>query len=338
MHDEWLDAGYSALPRAASLTAADLSCRIPSMGSGSAGGFDWKVFADRASSAAQRALRCLAGGDTWAASVDAGVSLELALKAWLVHHHPAFIVSSAPKDFDSLYFAVTGVALQGRRPRTITCKEALARVVSMSPKLNAITHKLQTINELRNGALHAAEERDIHDLMGAWAKALDSLIGDLGVARSEFWGPGNVELVDNLVAESMSAVEARVGAKLAVAKERFRELIVGLVPTQQASLIGALASRSPAGAGEIEVECPACGSPAVVEIVEDVEVDADYEAGDFGEVIAVPYQYAVAFPGELRCPVCSLQLSDPDELAVVGIDDSLIEEDAPEPFDDDGRY
>jgi hypothetical protein len=74
---------------------------------------------------------------------------------------------------------------------------------------------LDTLVDMRNGVVHAAENVEVEErILAAFAQRTDVLLGDLGRDRKDFWG-GQLTVVDALLKDASDKLAHRVEVRLA---------------------------------------------------------------------------------------------------------------------------
>ncbi|MDQ4045447.1 MAG: hypothetical protein M3173_08380 [Chloroflexota bacterium] len=288
---------------------------------------------------ARRAARAYLDGQWSDFFADAGVALEHLAKALLASYHPTLVVGGGGRGMDFLgLLRVTGFG--HRLPpnsgplRTIGCTEAVGRVEVLLPGVRKWRKELQAIVEARNGVLHMAhaEATEASTALTALALASEVMLDALGSESGPFWGEYS-DAVRALTSQKATELEQRVQSKLAQARVRFGErfgdddksaALAAIRAVQRARVV-----REPE---EQELECPACGSPGVVEGYTEVREEADWDHdGDYGFVTGVSLILHF-FPAAFACAACDLVLEDA-ELVAAGVNDDWELDDEVDPGD-----
>lgn len=105
---------------------------------------------------ADRALRAYVEGDRRVILQNAAISMGHLSKAYLADLNPALLVELQRDKFDSLLHLV-GLGDKARKakyPRTISAREALARVEQLLPGLTAPKDELGDLINVRDGVIH----------------------------------------------------------------------------------------------------------------------------------------------------------------------------------------
>jgi hypothetical protein len=213
---------------------------------------------------AARALDAYVGDDTRVILANAAFSLEHLCKAYLHGMHPALLTELRNGQLDSLLHLVGhgDRARKSRSPRTISGREALARVEHVLPNLNVRQELLAQLIDVRDGMVHVGfmSSSGIGELLTAFLQFSDELHDELGSEREGRWGEHS-ELVEALIARAQSQTERETNQRIAIARARFARL--AQIPVHDlASDVAACAAEAD-GSTEIRkaVYCPACGWP-----------------------------------------------------------------------------
>src|SRR5258708_10222141 len=158
-------------------------------------------------------------------AIAAGVALEHLAKACLAVRSSALLAADLKGDtsFRNLV-ALLGISASTvpLRLRTVGLRDALNRmkifIGSTVPE-----DDLQTLIDMRDGAIHAAETHEVEQrLVAAFVRQADALLADLNRDRAAFWG-GYLEEVDTLLADATDRVAHSVSVKLAAARRNFAQ-------------------------------------------------------------------------------------------------------------------
>ena len=274
--------------------------------------------------------------------LDAGTALEHLAKACLARRSPALLAEL--KNDSSVGSLIGLLRIEGTGPpakiRTVGLTEALSRIGRfVRPK--AARDDLQTLVDIRNGIVHAAEDTEVEErILTAFVQQADSLLADLGRERGYFWD-GQLSVVDALLKDASDKlahrVEVRLAAAAAMLERRYAadgEAVISAVRTLSKSVPLTDAQRFCA--------CPVCDSHAVAtggHTVEWVPDDWDKETGQVTNVYG-----GVCFTAQkFHCRVCNLRLDSEAEIEAAGIGTSWEIEDPDwreyEPQDDgDAAY
>jgi hypothetical protein len=133
-----------------------------------------------------------------------------------------------------------------RQLRTVGLRDALARVKVFIVS-RASERDLQTLVDLRDGVVHAAQDDQVEDrLLVAFVQHADALLRDLGRDRAEFWAP-QLAVVDALLMEAADKVERRVRVSIAAAKANFERRWGQIDP----GIVSAVKRLAPADPGQM---------------------------------------------------------------------------------------
>ena len=245
--------------------------------------------------------------------LDAGTALEHLAKACLARRSPALL---AEMKNDSSVGSVIGLlGIEGAGPpekiRTVGLTGALSRI-GRFVRSKAVKDDLQTLVDIRNGVVHAAEDTEVEErILTAFVQQADSLLADLGRERGDFWD-GQLAVVDALLKDASDKLAHRVEVRLAAAAAMFERRC----DTEGEAVVSALRTLSgsvPLTEGQRFRACPVCDSHAVATGGHGVEWIPDDWDKDTGQVTNVSGE--VWFTAQkFYCPVCKLRLDSVAEI------------------------
>lgn len=244
---------------------------------------------------AERALNAYVEDDARVILANAAFSLEHLCKAYLYGMHPALLMELRNGQLDSLLYLV-GHGGRARTPgslRTISGREALARVEYVLPNLKMPRKLLAQLIDVRDGMVHVGfmSSSSIGELLTAFLQFSDGLHDALDSERDGRWGE-HAELVEALIARAQSQTEQEAHRRIAIARDRFARLAEIPVP----DLVSDVAARA--------AEADASG-------------DIRKAAGHFADPGL--RAYPIWWIGEgFQCPECALTL-DAEHLEPVGL-------------------
>jgi hypothetical protein len=258
---------------------------------------------------ARSALDAHHEGDHQRVALDAGTSLEHLTKACLAKRSPALLVELRTGNWVSLT-VLCGLSQPGlKHLRTVGLREACERVktfvTSPAPK-----DDLDLLINLRDGVVHAAVNDQVEEqLLVAYALQADSILADMKVPRSTFWG-AHQEDVDALLGDASDKVAERVKMKLAAAKATL-EKKYGVMTDEMLKAIWGITPRIDAML-ESTAPCVVCGSDGVAEGEIWLDEALDNETGSvYGGLRFTPTTFA--------CQQCELRLTSPKEMLAAGM-------------------
>ena len=262
--------------------------------------------------------------------LHSATALEHLAKAVLAARHPSLIAVASKDNFESLLVLVgeTSVANPEAKVRTIGAREALYRAGRYAPECALLIDDLKLLILVRDGVVHLADASaaSTEEVLVPYLKASEELRELLGIDRTAYWG-GFVDLVDQALKENVEQARLRVEAALAVARSEFEQRFGQVTEeARKAMLAGIEASYSPMEKYEEQlVECPACGTQAVVLGTLHEEFDEDW---DHHEGVLLGVHLLVRFiPTSLLCHACRLRLTGRDEMDAAGVGESWYLED-----------
>jgi hypothetical protein len=213
---------------------------------------------------AERALNAYVEDDTRVILANAAFSLEHLCKAYLHGMHPALLIELRNGQLDSLLHLVGhgDRARKARPPRTISGREALARVEHVLPNLNVPQELLAQLIDVRDGMVHVGfmSSSGIGELLTAFLQFSDQLHDELGSERQGRWGE-HAELAEALIARAQSQTEQETHRRIATARARFARF-AEIPVSDLASDVAARAAEADASSDiRKAVYCVACGYP-----------------------------------------------------------------------------
>lgn len=251
--------------------------------------------------------------------LDAGTAVEHLAKACLARRSPA-LLAELRKDssFNSLIALLrlesAGVPVS---VRTVGLSEALNRI-GRFVRSKASKDDLQTLIDLRNGIVHAAEHTEVEErILTAFVQQVDSLLTDFGGVREDFWD-GQLAVVNALLADASDKLAHRVEVRFAAAEA----MIERRYETEGESVIRALRALSksaPLTADQRFRDCAVCGSDGIVTGEHTVKWnpdDSDKEASQGPNFVGEVWFTAQEF----FCPVCRFRLASEGEIDAAGME------------------
>jgi hypothetical protein len=284
------------------------------------------------------ALEAHHAGNRRRVPLDAGTALEHLAKACLARRSPALLAEfKNESSVDSLIWLLridgAGVA---PKVRTVGLADALARMERFGVKRKA-KEDLQTLVDLRNGIVHAAEDVEVEErILAAFVQHADALIADLGRDRGDFWS-GRLSVVDALLADAGDKVAHRVAFRIAAAKARIERRIAS-EGEQVLQPLRTLSEPAILAADQRPEECPVCEAYGIAtgeHVVHLLVGDRHKDTLDLAYVSARVWFSA----GGFKCQVCGLHMESGDEMECASMDTEWIVEDADwrqYPVEDDG--
>ncbi|HEY3684753.1 MAG TPA: hypothetical protein VGL93_17085 [Streptosporangiaceae bacterium] len=276
-----------------------------------------------------RALAAYRDGDEPVVLHNAAIALEHLSKAYLYSLHPTLLMDVRNGKLESLLFlaGITTTVPRGMYPRTISAREALARVQAVLPGLQTPKAPLNQLIDIRDGQLHVGflASAPTYEVLAAFLRYSNELYDAMGVALEDRWGEHD-EMITHLISESTTEIERAVQVRLSAAWNRLQSWIERVPDEGRASVCAARqAAASPANLApdeEYEIsECPGCGDQDAYRLGKiQLEWDVDVEPGDLpGEVDVTPFLVRRFWPRQFRCGVCELRLNGPEEMGAAGL-------------------
>jgi hypothetical protein len=245
--------------------------------------------------------------------LDAGTALEHLAKACLARRSPALLAELKNDSSVGSLIGLLGIEGAGApaKIRTVGLTEALSRI-GQFVRSRAVKDDLQTLVNIRNGIVHAAEDAEVEErILTAFVQQADSLLADLGPERGDFWD-GQLAVVDALLKDASDKLAHRVEVRLAAAAAML-ERRYAIEGEAVVSALRTLSKSVPLTAGQRFRACPVCDSHGVATGGHGVEWVPDDWDKDTGQVINVSGE--VWFTAQkFYCPVCNLRLDSIAEI------------------------
>lgn len=245
--------------------------------------------------------------------LDAGTALEHLAKASLARRSPALLAEL--KNDSSIHSVITLLGIEGAGSpasvRTVGLAHALKRV-NRFVKSKTDERDLDTLADMRNGIVHAAEDVEVEErILAAFAQRADALLADLGRDRKDFWG-GQLAVVDALLKDASDKLAHRVEVRLAAAEARL-EHRYATEGKAVIDLVRALSNSAVLTHSERFRQCPVCDSQGIATGEHSVEFepgDWDRETGQVRNVVPEVWFSARSY----RCNACGLRLGSQAEI------------------------
>ncbi|MBA9003060.1 hypothetical protein [Thermomonospora cellulosilytica] len=279
---------------------------------------------------ADRALRAYLEDDTRVILANAAIAMEHLSKAYLYSLHPALLMELRNGQLDSLLHLV-GLGAKARKlqhPKTISAKEALARVEHVLPTLRAPKTQLSQLVEVRDGVVHVGylTTENTREILTAFLRYANELFEELEVGAGDRWGI-HAELVDSLISHALTEIERDVRHRVAAAKLRITELLKRIPEDEHGPFMVARQAQTPLifvtpTQRRAAATCPACKDEEASYFGEpDYDVDVDVEPdGRGGYMSYIAGAYCTLVIERFVCGCCELRLDGPDELEAAGLD------------------
>lgn len=247
------------------------------------------------------------------------LSLELLSRAALAHVSPVLLADN--KDWNNLYYALGCSPKKAKFvPKSIASFEVFDRLSAISPLFNEEIKSFCSAHiARRNAELHAADLAfdglSTSVWLGQFYKACSALLQSMNRDLDEFFGPDRAKTAQILII----AVE-----------EKSAQAVKGLIDrhrtdwnSKDADERKKLKTRANFAVWSADdghtVDCPACGSPALV----------------IGDPISPPKKFLddhlvvetqLYLPSYFECEACDLKIGGLSQLTACGLSDTYIEE------------
>lgn len=252
-------------------------------------------------------------------------AVEHLAKAVLCEVHPALVLDPKhSKFFDALLHTVRqpSVPVPSSGLRTISCTEALARVRRLLPSVPS-EEEAKRLIQARDGLVHAGShgDPDAADLMVLGVRLCESMLGLLRGAQG-FWA-GHTDGVAAMLSEHSSEVQRTVTLRLETARATLRTDQGDLREPdriREFNIISEAHAPQDDDDEAAEYDCPACSFPAFLSGTAEMregEMEWDYNDG-VSEPVG-PQVSVWLLCDSLRCFVCGLRLTTPEQLVVAGV-------------------
>jgi hypothetical protein len=282
---------------------------------------------------AKRALAFYVSGEIPEFYLHAGTALELAVKAKLANHNPAFLAPEGNRWFGPALAFGRGKPVPpnlAEKIASVGANEAVNRLRLLDSTLGeAFRSDVIQLFELRNHVAHLgwAEPSDerLEERAASFVRAINIL---LRIKPREFWDL-HADLAESLVADDIDRTRRTVELKRSAARSKvdmYGDLLTAVIDANNSYV--ELRDRDPSS---VVVPCPVCGALGVAEgeLVDEGEPDFEYSDGEM--VTHWSYDLRVLV-GYFFCRVCELELDGEDELEAADVDTSIQNPDA-EPGD-----
>jgi hypothetical protein len=275
--------------------------------------FSPDAFYQSARDFALSALEAHHAGNYRRVPLDAGTALEHLAKASLARRSPALLAEL--KNDSSIHSVITLLRIEGAGSpasvRTVGLAQALKRV-DRFVKSKTPERDLDTLVDMRNGIVHAADDVEVEErILAAFAQHADALLEDLGRDHKDFWG-GQLAVVDALLKDASDKLAHRVEVRLAAAEAWLEHRYVTEGKAVM-DVVRALSNSAILTHSERFRQCPVCGSHSIAigeHSVEYEPADWDKDTGEVTNVVPEVWFSARSF----RCNVCGLRLDSQAEM------------------------
>ncbi len=252
--------------------------------------------------------------DDWEYALWSSLAIELLARAALANVSPA-LVAEGDKSWSSLYHALGFTPNEEKFfPKSIPISEVFKRLSAILPDFTKEHENfgLQHTGR-RNSELHSGEPAFDGIKGSTWQprfyQACEILLDSMGMTLMDFVGEDEANVAQKLIAaavdDSAKAVKGEVEAhkKVWLAK-----------PEQERTTLGAQAAVWATRQSGHRVDCPACGSQA---LLSGEPVSAPNQRLSDGEITETQ-EY---LPNQFECIACGLKIAGLSRLAVVGLSD-----------------
>ena len=239
------------------------------------------------------------------------LALELLARAALTKMHPA--LNADPRDEKNLFYALGFPIVE--QPRSIPAHAVYLRLEKLLDGFQRPQREFCDYMGLqRNVDLHTGDVAFGATRAGAWLPRFYSvckiLCKSLGKSLTDFLGPDVAVSAEAIVAAFAVDQENSVRQKIAERRRAFEALSDderGAKIAEAAQLVGLLPLRS------VRRDCPACGTPGILQGQLIKELQPVYEDGE----LLVDEEYLAR---SFKCLACGLHLTTIDEVGLAGID------------------
>jgi hypothetical protein len=222
--------------------------------------FSPNAYYENARDFALSALEAHHAGNHRLVPVNAGTAVEHLAKACLANRSPALLADlKGGSPIGSLIglLRIEGTAVPAKI-RTVGLSEALTRA-GRFVRSKAAKDDLQTLTDMRNGTVHAAEDTEVEErILAAFAQQADALLTDLGRNRDDFWR-GQLLVVDALPKDASDKLAHRVDVKLAAAAAMLKRRN-DTEGKDVIRLLRTVSETAPLAADQRLHKCPVCDS------------------------------------------------------------------------------
>ena len=253
--------------------------------------------------------------DDWQFGLWSTLALELIARAALAHVSPVLLAD--PKSWRNLTYAL-GLEPTAKKftPVSVPTKEVVQRLAELVPQVTPeIAGFCKQHLERRNAELHSGElvfsEIGTSKWLPSFYLALQTLLAVMGKELKDVVSdPGGAHsMIDALEDEAAKAVEQDITAHQKVWSNKPDE--------EREAAIAQARTWATRQAGH-RVDCPACGSPALLQGSPSGAVSTEIDERE-EEVI----QRQTMLPTSFQCIACGLRISGLSKLAACGLGDAF---------------
>lgn len=252
--------------------------------------------------------------DEWEYALWSGFALEFLARAALANVNPA-LLAETDKSWASLYHALGFSPIEERfTPKSIAISEVFKRLMAILPDFTKEHEGFGILHTgRRNAELHSGDPAFDGIKSSSWQprfyQTSEVLLVSIGMTLEDFFGEDEAkvakQVIDAAIDDSAKAVKGEV--------EAHRKVWLAKSERERAKLGAQAEVRATRQAGH-RVECPACGSHA---LVVGEPVSAPIQSLCDGEIT----EKQEHLPNQFECVACGLKIAGLSRLTVVGLGD-----------------
>lgn len=255
--------------------------------------------------------------DDWKYGLWSSLCLELLARAALAKESPTLLADLG--HWHNVYFAL-GKTPNAKKfvPKSVAISEVLRRQSDIDPDFDTELKDFCLLHiERRNAELHSSEAAFDGIKPSLWLptffRASNVLLGFLGVAPEDFWGPDEAKLAQEMI-DAAKDETAKAVLKLVAAHKTIWE---GKDKDEKERVLAQAAVWATRQAGH-RVNCPACSSTA---LVHGDPVSAPQQSMG-NDLIIEKQEY---LPSKFECIACGLKIAGLSHLSAVGVGDIYVQ-------------
>ncbi|SFD28929.1 hypothetical protein SAMN04515619_13642 [Collimonas sp. OK412] len=252
--------------------------------------------------------------DEWEYALWSGFSLEFLARAALANVSPA-LLAETDRTWTSLYHALGFKPTEERfSPKSVTISEVFRRLTAIFPNFTKEHESFGILHTgRRNAELHTGEPAFDGVKGSVWQprfhQTCEILLSSMGMTLTDFLGKAEAKVAKQLIAaaadDSANAVKGEVDAHKRVWGAK--------VEKERSALTAQAAVWATRQVGH-RVDCPACGSQA---LVVGEPVSPPIQRLSDGEITETQEH----LPNQFECIACGLKIAGLSRLTVVGLGD-----------------
>ena len=251
----------------------------------------------------------------WSYALWSGLTLELVARAALANVSPALLADTSDRNWNSLLHSLGYAPTEPKfSPRSIAISEVARRLGQLLPDFDkelenfCIAHTGKRNSELHSGEL-PFDGVPSSNWQPNFYRTCNVLLASMGLGLVDLVGDNEAEVAQKLIEASLDEKAKAVQGDV----ERHKRAYFDLTEKERKALAAKAEVWATRQSGH-RVNCPACGSPALVH--------GDSISGSTqtleGDMIKEKQEH---LPDQFQCVACDLKISGLSRLAAVGLAD-----------------